>query len=62
MSCARLVLRPLDEEARPEMWRESALGEVRWLHIPNYLVRWLEAQKNPTFQQGLLAELLSSLQ
>ena len=37
VSHARLVLSPLDQEARTEMWGESALGEVRWLHIPKYL-------------------------
>ena len=37
MSRARLVLRPLDQKAGTEMWCESALGEVRWLHIPKYL-------------------------
>ena len=62
VSHTRLVLGPLDQEAGTEMWRESALWEVRWLHIPKYLVLELEAQKNPTFRQGLLAEPLSSLQ
>ena len=37
VSHARLILRPLDQKARPEMRGESALWEVRWLHIPNYL-------------------------
>ena len=60
MSCARLVLRPLDQEARTEMRRESGLGEVRRLHIPKYLTLGHQAQKNPTSRQGLLAELLSS--
>ena len=59
MSCARLVLRPLDQEAGTEMRCESGLGEVRWLHIPKYLAPRQEAQKNPTFRQGLSAEPLS---
>ena len=48
------------------MGSESALWEVRRLHIPKYLVpgkktqRRQEAQKNPTFRQGLSAEPLSS--
>ena len=46
MSHARLVLRPLDQKAGTEMWCESALWEVRWLHIPKYLALRQQTQRS----------------
>ena len=64
MSCARLVLSPLDQKARAEMGGESGLWEVRWLHSSKYLAPRQQtqlcldisskmAQKTPATRQGI---------